>query len=56
MYFAIVRASGGYRAHIHAANHEIVFWTEVYTRKSSAIAAAQLVQAQAAGARIVDTA
>ena len=31
MYFEIVKASGGYRAHLRGGNHELIFWTEVYT-------------------------
>ncbi len=35
MYFTIVRASGGYRAHIYGGNGELVFWTEVYTANAA---------------------
>ena len=54
MYFEIVRASGGYRAHIKGGNNELMFWTEVYTTKASAIHAAQVVQAGAYAAQIYD--
>ena len=36
MYFEIVNASGGYRAHAKGDNHELVWWTEVYTTKATA--------------------
>jgi uncharacterized protein YegP (UPF0339 family) len=32
MYYEIVRASGGFRAHIEGGNNELMFWTEVYDR------------------------
>ena len=54
MYFEIVRASGGFRAHIKGGNNELVFWTEVYTSKQSAIHACQIVQAGAHAATIYD--
>lgn len=54
MYFEIVRASGGYRAHITDQNHELIFWTEVYTTKASAKHACELVQAGARTAPIYD--
>lgn len=43
MYFEIVAASGGYRAHIKGGNNELVFWTEVYTTKQSALNAINMV-------------
>ena len=55
MYFEIVRASGGFRAHIKGGNHELMFLTEVYAAKQSAIHAAQVVQANAATAKIYDS-
>ena len=55
MYFEIVRASGGYRARIKGGNHELMFLTEVYTSKQSAIHAAQVVKANAATAKIYDS-
>jgi uncharacterized protein YegP (UPF0339 family) len=36
MYYEIVSASGGFRARLKSNNHEIVWWTEVYTRKAGA--------------------
>jgi uncharacterized protein YegP (UPF0339 family) len=44
MYFEIVSASGGYRARIRGGNHEIIFWTEVYTTKASARHACEVVK------------
>lgn len=54
MYFEIVRASGGYRAHIKDQNHKLIFWTEVYATKANAIHACRLVQIGAANAPIYD--
>jgi uncharacterized protein YegP (UPF0339 family) len=54
MYFEIVRASGGFRAHIKGGNNELIFLTEVYTTKQSAIHACQVVQAGARNATIYD--
>jgi uncharacterized protein YegP (UPF0339 family) len=54
LYFEIVRASGGYRGHIKSANHELVFWTQVYTTKQSANHACELVKVYAGSANIVD--
>jgi uncharacterized protein YegP (UPF0339 family) len=50
MYFTIQAASGGYRAYIKANNNEILFWSEVYTTKASALHAIQIVQNGAGGA------
>jgi len=52
MYFKIVTASGGYRAHIYAANHELVWWTEVYVRRAGAENAIALVRNGASGAPV----
>ena len=54
MYFEIVSASGGYRAHIKDQNHKLIFWTEVYTTKQGARHACELVQVGAATAPILD--
>lgn len=54
MYFTLVSASGGYRAHIYGANHELVFWTEVYTSKASAVNAINMVRNGASGATAYD--
>lgn len=53
MYFKIVSASGGYRAHIYGGNHELVFWTEVYTTRASALNAINMVKSGAAGAPVL---
>lgn len=50
MYFKIVAASGGYRAHIYGANHELVWWTEVYSRQAGAQNAIDMVKRGASGA------
>lgn len=50
MYFKIVTASGGYRAHIYGGNHELVWWTEVYTSRASAQNAIDMVKQGAGGA------
>jgi uncharacterized protein YegP (UPF0339 family) len=54
MYFAIVSASGGYRAHAYGANNELVWWTEVYTYKSGAQNAIAMLKAGAATAPVYD--
>ena len=54
MYFEIVAASGGYRAHIKGGNNELIFWTEVYTTKASARHAIDVVKGFAANALIYD--
>lgn len=54
MYFEIVRASGGYRAHIKGGNNELIFWTEVYTTKASAQHAIDVVKLNAASAPVYD--
>jgi uncharacterized protein YegP (UPF0339 family) len=54
MYFEIVTASGGYRARIRGGNNEIMFVTEVYTSKSSAQNAINVVKAGAARAPVYD--
>jgi uncharacterized protein YegP (UPF0339 family) len=54
MYFEIVSASGGYRAHIKDQNHKLIFWTEVYSTKANARHACELVKANALGAPIHD--
>jgi uncharacterized protein YegP (UPF0339 family) len=56
VYFTIESASGGYRAHFYGANHELVWWTEVYTRKAGAEHAITLAKANAASAPIYDRA
>lgn len=50
MYFTIEAASGGYRARIYGGNHELVFWTEVYSTKAGAENAIAMVKAGAATA------
>jgi uncharacterized protein YegP (UPF0339 family) len=52
MYFKIVTASGGYRAHIYGANHELVWWTEVYVNRAGAENAINMVRRGAAGAPV----
>ncbi len=56
MYITIEAASGGYRAHIYGANHELMFWTEVYVSKAGARNAISVVQAGAATAPVYDRA
>ena len=50
MYFAIVPASGGFRAHAYGANNELVWWTEVYKTKAGAQNAINMLKAGAATA------
>ena len=54
MYFTIESASGGYRAHIYGGNHQLVFWTEVYTTKASAENAINMVKTGAYSAKVYD--
>jgi uncharacterized protein YegP (UPF0339 family) len=54
MYFTIEKASGGYRARAFAANHELVWWTEVYVNKSGAQHAIDLMKAYASNAPVYD--
>lgn len=54
MYFEIVPASGGYRAHIKGGNNELMFWTEVYTTKQSAQNAIDVVKSGAFSATVYD--
>jgi uncharacterized protein YegP (UPF0339 family) len=54
MYFEIVSASGGYRARIRGGNHEIMFTSEVYISKASAMNAIGVVKAGAANAPVYD--
>jgi len=56
MYFAIVPASGGYRGHAYGNNHELVWWTEVYTQKAGAWNAINLLKTGAATAAVYDRA
>jgi uncharacterized protein YegP (UPF0339 family) len=54
MYFTIERASGGYRAHAYGANHELVWWTEVYVHKAGAQNAINMLKAGAPAAPVYD--
>jgi uncharacterized protein YegP (UPF0339 family) len=54
MYFEILRSTSGYHARIKDGNHRIIFSTQVYTTKQSAIHACELVKAGAAAAPIYD--
>lgn len=54
MSFALVRASGGFRAHAYGANHELVWWTEVYTTKAGAQNAIALLKRYAPTAPVYD--
>lgn len=56
MYFAIVTAAGGYRAHAYGANNELVWWTEVYVHKAGALNAINMLKAGAATAPVHDRA
>jgi uncharacterized protein YegP (UPF0339 family) len=56
LYFAIVPASGGYRAHAYGSNNELVWWTEVYVTKAGARNAIAMLQVGAATAPVYDRA
>jgi uncharacterized protein YegP (UPF0339 family) len=54
MYFTIEKASGGYRGHAYGANHELVWWTEVYVYKAGAQNAIDMLKAGASYAPVYD--
>lgn len=54
MLFTVDRAKGGFQAHAWGDNSKLVFWTEVYTSKTGALHAIQVMQQQAATARVID--
>jgi uncharacterized protein YegP (UPF0339 family) len=54
MYFEVVAASGGYRGRIRGGNNEVMFWTEVYTTKASALHAIEVVKSNAWNATVYD--
>jgi len=54
MYFEIVKTSAGWHARIKGGNNEIVFSSQVYGAKQSAINACQMVQAGAKNAKIYE--
>jgi uncharacterized protein YegP (UPF0339 family) len=55
VWFAIVDRSGGYRALCKSeGNNELIWWTEVYKSKASAQHAIDLMQANAASAKVYD--
>jgi uncharacterized protein YegP (UPF0339 family) len=54
MYFEIVAASGGYRARIRGGNNEIMFVSEVYVTKASAMNAINVVKNGATYAPVYD--
>ena len=56
MYFEVLPASGGgWFARIRGGNNEIMFSSQVYTAKQSAIHACEVVKASAIGAAIFDS-
>ena len=55
-YFTVERASGGFRAHFYGANNQLVWWTEVYSRKESAIDAINFAKRWAASSLAYDRA
>ena len=54
MYFTIERATGGYMAYAKGANHQIVFWTQIYNTKASAEQAVRWLQTNISGAVVHD--
>jgi uncharacterized protein YegP (UPF0339 family) len=52
MYFEIVHTQSGWHARIKDRNHKIIFWTQDYTSRQSAVHACELVKALAASAPI----
>lgn len=57
MYFQLVKntRTGRWHARIRGANHEIVFSTQTYERRASALNACTMVQTGAAHALIYET-
>jgi uncharacterized protein YegP (UPF0339 family) len=57
MYFQLVKnnRTGRWHARIRGDNHEIVFSTQTYDAKSSAVNAVAMVQSGAATAKTVET-
>jgi uncharacterized protein YegP (UPF0339 family) len=53
-YFTIEAASGGYRAHFYGANDRLVWWTEVYPAKQTALEAIEFARNHAASAPAYD--
>lgn len=51
-YFKIKTASGGYRAYFYGANGKLVWWTEVYSRYSTAEEAVTFAQRNASRAKL----
>jgi uncharacterized protein YegP (UPF0339 family) len=54
LYFEILRSTAGYHARIKDRNRRIIFSTQVYTSKQSAMHACELVKAYAGAAPIYD--
>ena len=54
MYYEIVRAQGGYRAHIRGENNRLVWWTEVYESKSGATNAIDMVKSAFGAGEVKD--
>jgi uncharacterized protein YegP (UPF0339 family) len=54
MYFEIVKTAAGWHARIKGGNHEIVFVTEVYVSRQTAINACNTVQLGAGNAKIYE--
>jgi uncharacterized protein YegP (UPF0339 family) len=54
MYFVTEPRSGGYRALAYGANHELVWWTEVYRTRAGAHNAIDMLKQGAYSAPIYD--
>lgn len=54
MYFTIESRQGGYRALAYGANHEKLFWSEIYVRKAGAQHVINLMKSGAAMAPVYD--
>lgn len=46
--------SRGYRVHVKDGNNKLIFWTQVYKHKRSALRAIELMQTYARTAEVVD--
>ena len=55
IYFEIVRAKGGFRAHCRSrANGKLIWWTEVYKQRAGARKAIQRLKEHAGAAEVYD--
>jgi uncharacterized protein YegP (UPF0339 family) len=54
MYFTITLDQDGYRARLYAGNHELVWWSEGYQAKASAVNAIRIAVEANAQTPVID--